>query len=60
MRALTGKNLKFYTLPITGFADIELNGSMQDVNNIDISYIQQIVNKAFNPPARCRSRGRPP
>jgi LCP family protein required for cell wall assembly len=51
MHALTGKNLSFYTLPVASFADIDLNGSMQDVNNIDVSYIQQIVNKAFYPPA---------
>ena len=50
MSALTGKNLKFYTLPISGYADVNLNGSMQDVNDIDVSYIQQVVNKAFNPP----------
>jgi LCP family protein required for cell wall assembly len=50
MSALTGKNLKFYTLPISGFADVELNGSMQDVNDINVSYIQQVVSKAFNPP----------
>ena len=54
MSALTGKNLKFYTLPISGYSDVELNGSMQDVNNIDLSYIQQIVNNAFNPPAPVR------
>jgi len=51
MSALTGKNLKFYTLPIAGYSDLELNGSMQDVNDIDTTYIQQVVNKAFNPPA---------
>jgi LCP family protein required for cell wall assembly len=51
MSALTGKNLKFYTLPISGYSDIELNGSMQDVNDIDPSYIQKVVNTAFNPPA---------
>jgi LCP family protein required for cell wall assembly len=51
MGALTGKNLKFYTLPVASFADVELNGSMQDVNNIDLSYIQKVVNAAFNPPA---------
>jgi len=51
MSALTGKNLKFYTMPISGYSDIELNGSMQDVNDIDVSYIQSVVNKAFNPPA---------
>jgi LCP family protein required for cell wall assembly len=51
MSALNGKNLKFYTLPIAGYADIELNGSTQDVNDIDVPYIQSVVNKAFNPPA---------
>jgi LCP family protein required for cell wall assembly len=50
MSALNGSNLKFYTLPIVGYADIDLNGSTQDVNDIDVSYIQQVVNKAFNPP----------
>jgi LCP family protein required for cell wall assembly len=50
MGALSGSNLKFYTLPIEGYADEELNGSQQDVNNIDVPYIQQVVNKAFNPP----------
>jgi LCP family protein required for cell wall assembly len=50
MSALNGSNLKFYTLPIVGYADIDLNGTMQDVNDISVSYIQQVVNKAFNPP----------
>jgi LCP family protein required for cell wall assembly len=50
MSALNGSNLKFYTLPIAGYADIDLNGTMQDVNDIDVGYIQQVVNKAFNPP----------
>jgi hypothetical protein len=50
MSALNGSNLKFYTLPIVGYADIDLNGSMQDVNDIDVGYIRQVVNKAFNPP----------
>ncbi len=58
MSALTGKNLKFYTLPISGFADVELNGSMQDVNDIDVSYIQQVVNKAFNPPPPAAASGK--
>ena len=58
MSALTGKNLKFYTLPISGFADVELNGSMQDVNDIDVSYIQQVVNKAFNPPPPAATSGK--
>jgi LCP family protein required for cell wall assembly len=58
MSALTGKNLKFYTLPIAGYADVELNGSMQDVNDIDTSYIQQVVTKAFNPPAPATTSGK--
>ena len=51
MSALTGKNLKFYTLPVSGFSDIELNGSRQDVNDINLSYIQKVVHSAFYPPA---------
>ena len=58
MSALNGSNLKFYTLPIAGYADIELNGSMQDVNDIDVGYIQQVVNKAFNPPPPVDAVGR--
>jgi LCP family protein required for cell wall assembly len=58
MSALTGKNLKFYTLPIAGFADVDLNGSMQDVNDIDVSYVKQVVNKAFNPPAPAPAPGK--
>jgi LCP family protein required for cell wall assembly len=58
MSALTGKNLKFYTLPIAGYSDIELNGSMQDVNDIDLSYIQKVVNTAFNPPAPAAKSGK--
>jgi LCP family protein required for cell wall assembly len=50
MDSLNGSNLKFYTLPIVGYADIDLNGTTQDVNDIDVSYIQQVVSKAFNPP----------
>ena len=58
MSALTGKNLKFYTLPISGYADVDLNGSMQDVNDIDVSYIQQVVSKAFNPPPAATASGK--
>jgi LCP family protein required for cell wall assembly len=58
MSALTGKNLEFYTLPIAGFADVSLNGSMQDVNDIDVSYIQQVVSKAFNPPPAAPASGK--
>jgi len=58
MSALSGSNLKFYTLPIAGYADINLNGSMQDVNDIDVSYIKQVVNKAFNPPPPVKPSGK--
>jgi LCP family protein required for cell wall assembly len=58
MSALTGKNLKFYTLPISGFADVNLNGSMQDVNDVDVGYIQQVVNEAFNPPPPAAPSGK--
>jgi LCP family protein required for cell wall assembly len=50
MSALNGKDLKFYTMPIACYADISLNGSTQDVNDIDVGYIRQVVSKAFNPP----------
>jgi LCP family protein required for cell wall assembly len=50
MRALSGSNLTFQTLPISGQVnDMELNGSLQDVNTIDVPYIQQVVNNAFYP-----------
>jgi LCP family protein required for cell wall assembly len=60
MSALNGSNLKFYTLPIVGYADIDLNGSMQDVNDISVSYIQQVVNKAFNPPPPVKAPAKSP
>jgi len=60
MSALNGSNLKFYTLPIVGYADIDLNGTMQDVNDISVSYIQQVVNKAFNPPPPVKAPAKSP
>ena len=60
MSALNGSNLKFYTLPIVGYADIDLNGTMQDVNDINVSYIQQVVNKAFNPPPPVKAPAKSP
>jgi LCP family protein required for cell wall assembly len=56
LHALTGKNLSFYTLPVTSFANVDLNGSMQDVNNIDVPYIQRIVKKAFSAPAAVQKK----
>jgi LCP family protein required for cell wall assembly len=59
MGALSGSNLKFYTLPIASYTNaMELNGSPQDVNNIDVPYIQQVVNKAFNPPLPVKTSGK--
>jgi LCP family protein required for cell wall assembly len=50
MRALTGSHLTFLTLPISSESEIALNGSNQDINNIDLSYVQQYVKSAFTPP----------
>jgi LCP family protein required for cell wall assembly len=51
MRALTGSNLSFQTLPFSGQVnDMQLNGSAQDVNTIDVPYIQQYVKNTFYPP----------
>jgi LCP family protein required for cell wall assembly len=46
MKALTGKNLSFQTLPITGFATID----GQDDNTINVPAIQAEVKTAFTPP----------
>ena len=35
-----------------------LNGTLQDVNDINVSYIQQVVNKAFNPPPPAPAPGK--
>jgi LCP family protein required for cell wall assembly len=51
MRALTGGHVTFQTLPISGQVnEMPLNGSDQDVNTIDVPYIQQYVHNAFYPP----------
>ncbi|HLH83607.1 MAG TPA: LCP family protein [Trebonia sp.] len=47
MRSLTGKNLTFRTLPITGYQTID----GQAANVINPAYIKQVVNEAFYPPA---------
>jgi LCP family protein required for cell wall assembly len=49
MRALTGSHMSFTTLPVAGQEEIPLNGSNQDVNTINVPYLQQIVNNAFYP-----------
>jgi len=51
MRALTGKNLSFQTLPGTPENDVPLNGSSQDVVVINVPQIQEIVRNTFYPPA---------
>jgi LCP family protein required for cell wall assembly len=51
MRALTGGHVSFQTLPISGQVnEMPLNGSLQDVNTIDVPYVQQYVHNAFYPP----------
>jgi LCP family protein required for cell wall assembly len=51
MRALTGKNLSFETLPIKGYATIYPGGTAEDVNTIDVADIQAEVRNAFSPSA---------
>jgi LCP family protein required for cell wall assembly len=52
MRALTGSHIEFTTLPVAGQQNgLELNGSAQDVNLIDVPAIQRDVRNAFYPPA---------
>jgi LCP family protein required for cell wall assembly len=46
MKALTGKNMLFYTAPIKGYATID----GQAANEVDIPTIQSDINKKFNPP----------
>ena len=50
MRALTGSHIQFTTLPVAGQRiGMELNGSPQDVNLIDVPTIQKAVHDAFYP-----------
>jgi LCP family protein required for cell wall assembly len=50
MHALTGKHMTFQTLPISGQeTDLELNGSPQDVNTINVPYLKSYVGNAFYP-----------
>ena len=58
MRALSASHLKFQTLPISGQVnEMPLNGSKQDVNLIDVPYIQQYVKSAFSAPSGRKGRG---
>ncbi len=47
MKSLTGKNLTFRTLPITGYQTID----GQAANVVNTTYITKVVNEAFYPPA---------
>jgi LCP family protein required for cell wall assembly len=50
MRALSGSNMSFVTLPIASeVTGMELNGSAQDVNIINVPYVQHLVREAFYP-----------
>jgi anionic cell wall polymer biosynthesis LytR-Cps2A-Psr (LCP) family protein len=53
MRALSGQDLSFQTLPYTPENDVPVPGypGPQDVNIIDVPYIQQLVKSAFDPPS---------
>ncbi|HEY1698588.1 MAG TPA: LCP family protein [Trebonia sp.] len=57
MQALSGQNMEFTTLPVAGESSVELNGSEQDVNLIDVPQIQQIVGHAFYPPPAAAGSG---
>jgi len=48
LRSLTAGNLTFYTLPIVGYEKI----AGQDANEVNPSYIQQLVQETFYPPHR--------
>jgi LCP family protein required for cell wall assembly len=52
MHAMSGSNITFQTLPISGQVnDYPLNGTEQDVNTIDVPYVQGYVKNLFYPPA---------
>jgi anionic cell wall polymer biosynthesis LytR-Cps2A-Psr (LCP) family protein len=46
MKALTGKNLQFYTAPIVGYATID----GQSANKVDIPTIQAVIKQKFTAP----------
>jgi LCP family protein required for cell wall assembly len=51
MRALTGSDMTFSTLPIANeVTGMELNGSAQDVNVINLPYVRRYVQHAFGAP----------
>jgi LCP family protein required for cell wall assembly len=51
LQGLTGKNLTFRTLPIAGYENnVDLGGTPQDVNLVDLTASKLFVHKAFYPP----------
>jgi LCP family protein required for cell wall assembly len=56
MRALTGKNLQFYTAPIVGFETVD----GQDANQIDIPTIQAAIKAKFTAPASAATKAAAP
>jgi LCP family protein required for cell wall assembly len=52
MRALSGKNLSFYTAPIVGYATI----AGQSANQIDIPTIQAAIKEKFTAPAKATKK----
>jgi LCP family protein required for cell wall assembly len=48
MKALTGKNLQFETLPIKSYATIYPGGTPEAINTIDVGAIQAEVKSAFD------------
>ena len=61
MRALTGSHVSFRTLPISGQVNgMPLNGSNQDVNLINVPYLQQYVRNAFYPQPAAGNAAAPP
>ena len=61
MHALTGKNLNLSTLPVASTPTVELNGSRQDVNVIDVDHIRELVQSAFSRPpgSKPKTSGKP-
>ena len=53
MRALTGKNLTFQTVPIAGYETID----GQDANVIDPAAIAKLVQRTFYPPSNAKATG---
>ena len=50
MHALTGRNLTLSTLPVASTPTVQLNGSRQDVNIVDLPHIRELVQSAFSRP----------